>query len=185
LVRGVRAAAAVLLAVGLACACGDDDESRERATDTTGAEVTDTTIGTRTTLDPEAEVEAAYLAYWVMAERLAQDPHADSSEIARFATGTARDTLTDSISTLRAQGHSIRFGPQTSHTVLTIDLTGNEATVRDCNIDDAARIDATGDQVESAVTTNLLESTLVRNSKGWAVSSIRKLAGWEGPRACE
>jgi hypothetical protein len=184
-VRGARAAAAVLLAAGLAGACGDDDGSGEGATDTTSARSADTTIAsTTTTLDPEAEVEAAYLAYWEMQRRLGQAPDPMDDEISRRATGPARDKLIDSLATMQATGETLEFGPRYSHTVTSVETDGVEATVRDCAVDDGARVDATGEVHDLELSTSLLEATLVRRDSGWLIESISERRSWVGVTPC-
>src|ERR671911_1658895 len=99
--RTVGAAAVACALLVLSSGCGDDDgEAADEGTTSTS----ETTIAsTTTTQDPEAEVEAAYLAYWEMAERLLAAPDPDDPEIAQRVIGSARAKLVDSLATLRAQ----------------------------------------------------------------------------------
>jgi hypothetical protein len=173
------AACALLVAVS---ACGDD--AADEATTTSTSETT--IASTTTTQDPEAEVEAAYLAYWEMAERLLAAPDPDDPEIARRASGTNVDQVVDSLTSLHAQGRSIRFGRLYDHDVLSVQLSGETAVVRDCNIDDAATIDAvSGDELSASVTTALLEATLALEQESWRVSSIERLDAWNGATRCD
>jgi hypothetical protein len=181
--RTVGTAAAACALLVLSSGCGDDGEAADDGTTTS---TSDTTIAsTTTTQDPEAEVEAAYLAYWEMAERLVENPNPDDPEIVQRSSGTARATLIDSLTTLRAQAHSVRSRDRTSHEVLVAEVQGDTAVVRDCNVDDAVRIEiSTGREVQSGITTNLLEASLASNAGSWTVASIEKLGGWEGAQKC-
>jgi hypothetical protein len=182
-VRGARAAAAVLLAAGLAGACGDDDGSGAGATDTTAAS-TETTIATTTTQDPEAEVEAAYLAYWEMNKRLATAPDPDDQEISERASGSARDHLVDSLTTLQAQGRSYMFGPQDRHRVVSSQLDDDMATVRGCAVADASIVEPNGQVRRLEVMTTLLEAQLAHTNERWVVTTVSELRSWDGATTC-
>jgi hypothetical protein len=180
-VATVAAACALLVVVA---ACGDDGDV---AVDATTTSTSDTSIAlTTTTQNPEAEVEAAYLAYWEMAKRLLAAPDPDDPEIAERATGTALTTAIDGFTTMRAQGQAIRIGEGYSHDVLSIDVRGMAATVVDCNVDEAARIEVTSGRVlTSATTTNLLTVELKSDAGQWQVASIQKTDAWEGAHSCD
>jgi hypothetical protein len=183
--RTVGAATAGCALLVLSSGCGDDDG--EAADDGTTTSTSETTVAsTTTTQDPEAEVEAAYLAYWEMAKRLLAAPNPDDPEIAKRATGTALTTAIDGFATMRAQGQAIRIGEGYSHDVLSIDVRGMAATVVDCNVDEAARIEATSGRVlTSATTTNLLTVELKSDAGQWQVASIQKTDAWEGAHSCD
>jgi hypothetical protein len=182
--RTVATAPAACALLVVVAACGDDGEA---AVDGTTTSTSDTTIAsTTTTQNPEAEVEAAYLAYWEMAKRLLAAPNPDDPEIARRASGINVDQVIDSLTSLHAQGRSIRFGRQYEHDVLSVQLTGETAVIRDCNVDDAATIDAvSGDELSASVTTALLEATLTLEQESWRVSSIERLDAWNGATRCD
>ncbi len=178
------AAAACALTVLLVAACGDDgDEAADDADSTTTSE---TTIGSTTTTEgPEAEVEAAYLSYWEMAERLLAAPDPDDPEIARRVIGSARDKLVDSLATMRAQQERLEFGPDNSHRVVSVELGADEATVLDCIIDQGARIgDSTGQRDEFAAASGLLEVAMAANQGEWVVESISKPPAAEVDARC-
>jgi hypothetical protein len=187
-----RLAATALVAVlALSTAsCGGSDRDDADDDDPTTTEPAE---GSSTTADPttaapsvEAEVEAAYLAYWTMAERLTNSPDPDDPEISQRAIGTALTTFVDSVTTLKAQGQAVVTGPQTSHDVTSIELSADSATLRDCNVDDAKRVEASsGDELIEAVATNLLEVTLVESDGTWLVSSIKRVGAWDGATQCD
>jgi hypothetical protein len=187
-----RLATAALVAVFalLPAACGGDDGEAADEDDpasTAPAEESSTTADATTTVPSvEAEVEAAYLAYWEMAERLTNSPDPDDPEISFRAIGTALTTFVDSVMTLKAQGQAVVTGPQTSHDVRSIEVSADAATLRDCNVDDAKRVEAsTGNEVVEAVATNLLEATLLKSDGTWLVSSIKRISAWEGATQCD
>jgi hypothetical protein len=182
--RTVGTAAAACALLVLSSGCGDDGDGADEGTTTSTSETT--IASTTTTQDPEAEVEAAYLAYWEMAERLLAAPEPDDPEIRRRASGTNVDQVVDSLTSLHAQGRSIRFGRLYEHDVLSVQLSGETAVVRDCNVDDAATIDAvSGDELSASVTTALLEATLALEQESWRVSSIERLDAWNGATRCD
>jgi hypothetical protein len=182
---GAAAAAVACALLVLSPGCGDDDGEAADEGTTTSTSAT-TVASTTTTQDPEAEVEAAYLAYWEMAKRLLAAPDPDDPEIAKRAIGTALTTAIDGFTTMRAQGQAIRVGEGYSHDVLSIDVRGMAATVVDCNVDEAARIEvASGRVLTSATTTNLLTVELKSDAGQWLVASIQKTDAWEGARSCD
>jgi hypothetical protein len=171
--RTVGAAAVACALLVLSSGCGDDDgEAADEGTTSTS----ETTVAsTTTTQDPEAEVEAAYLAYWEMAERLLGAPNPDDPEIARRVSGSARAKLVDSLATLRAQQERLEFGPDNSHRVVSVELGADEATVLDCIIDHGARIsESTGQREEFAATPGLLEVAMAASQGHWVIESISK-----------
>jgi hypothetical protein len=166
-----------MLALSLA-ACGGDDEDADQddPTATPLAEDSSTTANPRTIAPSvEAEVEAAYLAYWDMAERLAQAPDPSDPEIDERSTGRVRDELVDNLTTMRTQGQRIEFGPSNVHEVVSVDIDGTAATVSDCVVDEGVQIDdATGERVDFPATHGLLEAMMVISDGGWIVESISK-----------
>src|SRR5918994_5705071 len=87
---GAAAVACALLVLSPGCG-GDDGEAADEGTTTSTSETT--VASTTTTQDPEAEVEAAYLAYWEMQQRLAEAPNPSDPEVRQRTTGPALDKL--------------------------------------------------------------------------------------------
>ena len=173
----MRAAALVLLVAllpGLA-GCGDDDDSSSEAPPTT------------TSPDSESEVESAYLAFWDMAQRLAESPNPDDPELIRRASGEALTDLVAGLTALRDQGRRSELGPSYRHEVISTRLTGaTTAVVEDCAVDDSRIVeDATGDVVVEGVGTELIEVTLIHEDESWLVDSISQIDVWEGAVACD
>jgi hypothetical protein len=181
-VRGLATIALVgLLAVG-GCGCGgsDDDPSPP-----TTRRPPSTTSAPPTTASVESQVEEAYLAYWEMTERLLEAPDPDDPEIAERATGQVLGQLSDSLTTLRAQGHAVRSGPEYAHNLLSVDVQGDTGVVLDCAVDDAAVIDvASSEMVDERLVTVLLETTL-RYDGHWLVAEVDQQDSWEGKTTCD
>jgi hypothetical protein len=179
---GTAAAGCALLVLSSGCGGGDG----EAAGDGTTTSTSETTIAsTTTTQDPEAEVEAAYLAYWEMQRRLAEAPNPSDPEVRQRTTGPALDKLVDSLTTMRSMGQTLRFGPRYSHKMTSVDLQADRATVRDCAVDDGTRVTANGEETSLQLSTSLLETTLVDQGRDWLVESISELESWDGATSCE
>jgi hypothetical protein len=139
--------------------------------------------------DVEAEVEAAYLAYLAMVERLIQAPAVDDPEIMMRATGAAADDLRSSLAEHIANGTLVRIGPATSQTILSIERSGDQATLRVCFVDESGTYDAaTGAEVEAmTINTSIDTARLERLDGTWRVS-LRTIPGpdehWEGVSTC-
>lgn len=183
------AAAAVGLAVTLLlAACSGDDEAGGDTSTTTEPPASETTA-VPTTLgqlaQAEADVRAAYEAYWAMSERLAAAPDPEDPEIAELTTGTAREALTTLQTQFVTEGHVVEFQQEHAHDVLSIEIDGATAHLSDCYVDDAIRKDAvTGETLLDATATLHLDVTLVDDQGGWKVSRVQRLDAWEGIVAC-
>jgi hypothetical protein len=166
-------ACAVLVLTGATCS-GDDDDAA------------DDTSTTPTTESPEAEVEAAYLAFWDMAVRLAESPDPDDPEIAERSSGDARDDLVAGLTALRDGGQRTESGPATGHDVSSVQIDGDEAELEDCAVDESTLVDvATGDSLQEGTGTTLWRVTLLKQADGWMVDQFERLQVWEGDVACQ
>ena len=179
--RGLAALLATALALTLGACGGDDEPDEETSTTTSSTESPPTTAAP----SPEDEVEAAYLAYWDMAARLSADPNPDDPEIAQRAVDPALSTMVDTLSTLRAQGEEVHPGPQYRRVVTDVQLDRDTATLRDCTVDDSARlVAASGETIGENLSTLLVEATLLRSSGAWLVSEIEVIERWDGVQEC-
>jgi hypothetical protein len=175
-----------MLAFSLA-ACGGDGEEADEHDPTTTAPNDDQSADDPTTTAPsvEAEVEAAYLAYWEMNERLARAPDPADPEIERLSMGSAKDRLVSGITGFVAKGQTVRFNDAYAHEILSIDPAGDKAQLRDCYVDDATVLDAdSGEEIESATSTLYLAVTLTLTPEGWKVSRVERLNIWDGVTQC-
>ena len=168
-------------------ACGGDGQEADEGDPTTTAPDEDPSTDDPTTTAPsvEAEVEAAYLAYWEMNERLAGAPDPTDPEIERLSMGSAKDRLVSGITGFVTKGQTVRFNDAYAHEILSIDLMGDKAQLRDCYVDDATVLDAdSGEEIESATSTLYLAATLTLTPEGWKVSRVERLNLWDGVRPC-
>jgi hypothetical protein len=170
-----------------ACGGSDGDDADDDPATTEPADESSTSADPTTTAPSvEAEVEAAYLAYWEMNERLAGAPDPADPEIERLSMGTAKDRLVSGITGFVTKGQTVRFNDAYTHDILSIDSNGDSAQLRDCHVDDATILDAeTGEEIESAIATNHLDVTLTRTPDGWKISRVERIGIWEGVTECE
>jgi hypothetical protein len=154
--------------------CSDDDSDS-------------TSDRTTTTVSPETEVETAYLAYWDMLGRLAAAPDPEDPEITQRASGQALAEVKAGLVSQLASGHIAQTGPEYSHTVLSVVITGDKAVVRDCAVDDSTIVDqSTGAKVSGGVpATGLLEASLTAVDSGWKIDDVDTLQTWSGVTTCE
>ncbi len=141
------------------------------------------------TADPaEAEVLAAYQAYWDTYVAANQSPPtADYPDLARYATGEALRTVTESTSRFRAAGQVFRSPPDSivEHRTSVLEITGDTAKVRDCYIDDGwTETLATGERQGEGVGTRLIVADMVREDGSWKVAYPANQRDWEGVAGC-
>lgn len=184
-VRWRSASAAVLVAVAAVTWCGGGDdggEPDESASETTATSVESTT----TTLSPTQEVEAAFLAYNTMTDRLREAPDPEDPEIAQRASGETLAGLIDALTTLQTTGFSARFGERDSVEVLSVTLVdANTALVRDCQVEDLTEVNAAGETNGPFVRTFWTEWTLIKVDDVWLVDSSDGIERREGEHPCE
>ena len=178
-----------LCAVLASAACGGDGGTDEEApaSTTEASEPPDTTVAetTTSTLSPEAEVEAAVMAYEAMASRLIQAPDPNDPEIAERATGENRSHLEAHLQELVALGRAGQLGPNTRQTVLHTEVSGDQATVEVCSVDDGVLIEvATGRVLNDDVVTDHSVVTLERSDGAWLVAQRSRIATWDGVTDC-
>lgn len=184
-VRWRGAAAAVLVSVGAVTSCGGGDdggEPDESASETTATSVESTT----TTLSPTQEVEAAFLAYNTMTDRLREAPDPKDPEIAQRASGETLAGLIDAQTTLQTTGFSARFGERDSVQVLSVTLVDPDtALVRDCQVEDLTEVNAAGETNGPFVRTFWTEWTLIKVDDAWLVDSSNGIERRDGEHPCE
>ncbi len=179
--------AIVAVAMSLVACGGDDDPGGD--TTTTKPPDTTTTVAPTTTLSPEqqaeADVRAAYDAYWAMNQRLAAAPDPQDPEIAERTTGGARDAITTLLTQFLSEGTAVQFQGDNAHDVLSVETDGNSAQVRDCHVDHSAKVDAeSGELIQEATATLHLDVGLVNEGGSWKVDHIERLGIWDGIVAC-
>jgi hypothetical protein len=156
-----------------------DDNSRSGASATT----------TTAPADPEADVEAAYRAYVAMIDRLLESPDPHDPEIPQRTTGAARDDIESFVAQNLADGTIIRKGPAAAESILSIEVSGDEATLRACFVDESGAYDVNTGAVLRPMTivTSIDTVQLERVDAVWRVS-LRRAPGpderWEGVNRC-
>jgi hypothetical protein len=123
----------LVTAFALAACSGDSDATGAAATSTTatGATTTSTsTATTATTEDPEAEVVAAYRAFWADVVAAGKTADWQSPRLARHATGKVLTRVRGQFRALDSQGFvalgTIKVSPR------IVRLAAKKATVQDC-----------------------------------------------------
>jgi|GEM_PF-4060478 len=179
--RGIGAA--VLVALLAACSGGGGDAA---VTTTTATTLPASSAPTTTTLSPEAEVEAAYLAYWKMVDRLSAAPDPNDPELEQRAVDPVLSSARDVLTTSAARGEVTVTPPNAeySHSIQSIELHGTEATVRDCSVDDQVVLNRDGQVIDGAVTTKHYIATLVRTGAVWKVSDVKIVEQAAGALSC-
>lgn len=148
------------------------------------------TAPTSTTLS-RAEVEQAvldaYLANWD-AYTAASDPaDPEFPGVAETRTGPALERAQEQLAAYQFTGRVGRY-PQGSigeHRAEVVSVGGDEATVRDCNIDDGQLVvAATGEVVNDLVATVLFEGSMVVEDGRWKLRSLKVIEKWDGVAGC-
>jgi hypothetical protein len=181
------AAAVVVLAAGMAWLWAKVTEADDNAKSEAASPAT-------TPGDPEAEVKAdvedAYRGYSDMVMRLLSEPKPDDPELSQRATGDALTRLVAALNELVATGDAIRYGETRSQTILAIDVSGDQATVRACFVDESGRFDAaTGEVVDPMRVATIVDTaTLERRDGIWRVSFRKEPEAseeWDGATSCD
>lgn len=138
------------------------------------------------TPSPESEVEAAYLAYWEMANRLAETPDPVDPELEQRASGEALAGLRQGLASLEAEGQMLAVGPQTAHTVSGIEVKEDgTASLTDCDVDDSRLLGPDGATLDEDLTTTLWDIGLVRSGGTWRVDRFVRVDSWDGETDCK
>lgn len=178
-IASILGAGALLMA-----ACGGDDPAPTPTATTTTATVTATStataISTPSLEELQAEVEAAYLAYWdAYADAVL---HLDVSRLEGFAHGEELESISDEIESLRADGVGLRV--RVEHDIAIVDLSDARAFVVDQIVDNSFYVDAatllpeeaegSGEQYRDAI-------TLERVNGRWMVTAGSRDPGGGAP----
>jgi hypothetical protein len=181
----VALAVALVLAVAATVAalpsCGGDDDDDRPPSSTAAPPTTSPEDATK------AEVEAGYMAYREMADRLLQDPDPDDPEIEERTTGETKSQLTASLQALQDDGRAVRFGDQYQFKIVDVELLDAvTAIAKDCVVDDSQTIDArSGEVLSEGLATALFSVTMKLEDGAWLVSSTPDPdTVWEGVDGC-
>jgi hypothetical protein len=194
---------ATALAAG-SIACGSDTSPSSAATappatdrpptttssssTTTGTAATSpaSTVPAATTAapSPEAEVIAAYQAFWDTWLRANDPPNPDHPDLARWYTGPALERARAEIAKNKSQGVVIRTRANTTWGFKSplVEVQLDHAQVHACLIDDAMKVSiSTGVVIDDEVVNSDVEAALVRTERGWAVQENRFILTRSGP----
>ena len=178
---------ALLVCVGAACSPSDLPEA------TSSSEVRDaaTTEEAAASAGTEAEADEAAQVYRAALEALSaalEDPASASSALEALFVDPALAASRDLVNTWAGFDQALRYptGSVRSVDVLSVDISGDVATVTACVVDDGVVIDATtGDVVNDEVATVLEAARLHRIDRGWRLAERVQLERWEGAVPCD
>lgn len=129
---------------------------------------------TQTSTEPQSAVDAAYQQYWQVEHVTMQLPESEwPAAIDKVAAGAQADRVLEGFRSLRAQSLTL-YGAVTAH-VSHIDITGDQATVQDCqDASHAGQADvATGKPKTVGVPRSPVSATLMRGADGqWRVTGV-------------
>ena len=165
--------------------CGSSEGGSELGSEPTTPSTTE--ASTTTTVDREQAVLDAYLASWAAKTESNDPPDPDAPALAETHTGPALAQAVDNRRAYQITGRVGRYpeGSISEHRAEVMSVLGEEATVRDCSIDDGQVIvDATGEVVNDLVVTALFEGTMVLENDRWKLSSLTLVEQWEGVAGC-
>lgn len=174
--------ACVVLA-GASCGGSDgDDGADDPDPPTTTAPETTTTL-TQEEQDEEALRQLAQ--DWFEA---APGIYSGSDEISladEFVIDPYREQVADDVERRRADGTTIEVNDASSNEVLGVEVTGDEATIRQCIVDADILVDADGDVVDDSVVTLTIESSARRTPDGWRFFEREAIDQVEGEASCD
>lgn len=209
--RQLRAFALVVIAallLGSACS-GEDDPpqatqkrtnttrdggtttTKQRSTTTGQPSRTSTTGATSTTVgNPSAEQEVInrYVGYWDARFRAnSGTPNPDDPALAEYATGAQLDAVIAETRKNLDDGRAFqpRKNPANIRRVKVISLTGDQAVVQECFVDDGLVVRRdTGAVVNDTIATHNVRGELTRVDGAWRVSRAQLIQRWEGIAGC-
>ncbi len=170
-VRGIRVLATSIAAVLSVAGCLSGGEGTA-GTSTTASSTT--TAASTTAPSVDETVLAAYRAFWDAYLAAADPMNPEHPLLAEHATGEQLETLQRAFLARKAGGEVIRGTLDLAPRVVSV--LGDEATVRDCYLDNTGVFDAaTGERKDRASGVRHLVSASMRLDGGtWKVSSIQK-----------
>lgn len=191
--------ALLVIAVAGASSCGSDGESAATTTSstavsspssTTTTSSSTTTTATQPTSPWTAEQQAVLDDF--MAARAAfstslESPDPDNPELAATHVDPMLTEVTNTNAEWKGFGQAGRF-PENSVSrtdALSIEITGDQAIVETCGVDDSVVFDtATGAVLNDDVVTVRASSTLTNVDGDWKLTTRSELERWEGVAGC-
>lgn len=177
-------------------ACSGNGEGPTTSGTTATTPVTSTTADTTTTstqatIAPAEEADQAvleaYQGYFDAILAANDPPDQFHPALRQFATGEAFQSVFEAAQGNRLAERALRLpeNPRTEHRAEVISIEGEQATVRDCAVDDGLVVSIeTGEVLNDEVTTRLVTGTLVMDEGQWKVSNTSVEQSWEGVAGC-
>ncbi len=135
----------------------------------------------------EQQVLAAYLASWEAWDAASDPADPDHPALAETHSGPALTAAAEQLEAWKATGRVVKYPDNsiTEYRPEVASLDGDEALVRDCNIDDTQIvIAATGEIVNDQVVSTLAEASMVMEDGRWKLRSLKVVESWEGVAGC-
>lgn len=126
--------------------------------------------------DDQVAVVEAYRGYWHAYLAAADPVDPEHPLISRYATVERASGVKAGLQRLHDRGvvGRLRPHPQYTHAVLSVEIDGSTAVLRDCSIDDGLLVAvATGEVVDDSVVTREGEFTLSLVDGSWKVSGLQ------------
>lgn len=183
-----------MIAALLLAACGSDDgddaspDTTDPVTETTEAP---TTTGPTTTTGPRSPEEEVEEAYW-KAERvlddLLQDPDPDDPRLAETRADPILGHIAANLQDLKDENLAVRLagGEPPPRQVVSIEVSGDQATITVCQIDNTIAVDTnTGEVVDDGVLSALISVSMIHADGGWKISDTASTAEWSDGQGCD
>jgi len=135
----------------------------------------------------EEQIRATIDTYWAEWTRAIAIGDAESPALYGVLTGDAHAKVLREMQKKAALG---QVAPRSSggpvpHSTLSVAISGDEAVVRECVVDDAVLMDATtGATLNNLIESLVLEKTMVRVAGVWKISSSAEIRKVEGETRC-
>ena len=177
----------------LLLSCGGNGDNGNAADTTTREPRTTVPTGrserptSSTVSSSEAAVLDAYLGYWRAYQRANDPPDQFHPDLRRYATGDVYNAVFSTTQANRLSRRALRprgdAGSQ--HRAEVVSVTGDEAVVRDCSVDDLLVVDIDSGQVlDDRVVTRLGTATLRLEDGLWKVAATTVQETWPGVGGC-
>jgi len=132
-------------------------------------------------------VLAAYQGYFRAILAANDPPNQFDPGLRRYATGAAFKSVFRAAQANRLAGHALRLPARskTAHRATVLSIESEDATVRDCNVDDGLVVNlADGQVLNDDVTTRLVTASLKRTEGAWKVARTTVDQSWQGVAGC-
>ena len=130
------------------------------------------TLPTMSVLSDEDAVRFVYAQFLAMIAVVGDPPNPDHPSIAATTTGSLLNRLRESLMSRRDAGRRSTGGYRSS--VVSVQVTGDRATVLDCSLDESVGFSPTGALGVADTHWFLRSSTVVRSTSGWRVAEFVK-----------